>query len=520
MGSAPSPVTLTISGGSAGAQTLTWNDRGKLATDTTNSGTTSYLYDTDGGLVMRTGPGQATLFVGDAQITEDLTTHALSGTRYYSIAGTTVAERSSTGDIQYLIPNRQGTDTLAIDYQTQAVTRRQYLPFGQTRAGSAPTWPGDKGFVGGTPDPVTNLENLGTREYDPAIGRFLSDDTVFEAMDTNQLSGCDYAGNDPVTLSDPSGMDNWWADPTMNVPTTPDAPPISQSLADAQGFGSLCNAHNCSHYHAHPVFVSPHFGFSANTPNLKQLARDFDKALKTHYDKEFDPRAPTYKMPESTLSYGIEVGTWDDVCKAHQNLCSKSFASEVNGLHAALDKQANANERGTMCIFMGQWHWWKVTAAATVFFRTMRAGPDGKPMLGTGSRNLGGRAADYEENLDEDGNIVTDEQGKVPPGASLATDPRKLPPSFRPNWLPGGKSKDPLWAVIDDDRLADRELTPRPDPTPNKDFHILLGSSKNGTSPDEYGASMESTQDLWMNVNAQSMEDVDAFLTEVEGMEE
>jgi hypothetical protein len=58
-------------------------------------------------------------------------------------------------------------------------------------------------------------------------------------MDTNQLSGYDYAGNDPVTLSDPTGLDNWWADPTMNTPVTPDAPPISQSLAEAEGFGSL-----------------------------------------------------------------------------------------------------------------------------------------------------------------------------------------------------------------------------------------------------------------------------------------
>ncbi|MGY5055138.1 hypothetical protein ACWDFR_13795 [Streptomyces sp. 900105755] len=268
------------------------------------------------------------------------------------------------------------------------------------------------------------------------------------------------------------------------------------------------------------TFVSPHFGFSANTPNLKQLARDFDKALKTHYDKEFDPRASTYKMPESTLSYGIEVGTWDDVCKAHQDLCSKSFASEVNGLHAALDKQAKANERGMMCIFMGQCHWWKVTAAATVFFRTMRAAPDGKPMLGTGSRHLGARLSDYEENLDEDGNIVTDKAGELPPGASLATDPRKLPLSFRPNWLPGGKSKDPLWAIKDDSALAARGVTPRPDSNPNKDYHILLGPSENRTSPEEYGAAMESTQDLWMNTNAESMEDVQAFLTEIEGMEE
>ncbi|MEU6536804.1 hypothetical protein [Streptomyces sp. NPDC047000] len=48
-----------------------------------------------------------------------------------------MAARSSSGNIQHLIPNRQGTAYLSVDHQTQAVTRRQYLPFGGTR-GTAP----------------------------------------------------------------------------------------------------------------------------------------------------------------------------------------------------------------------------------------------------------------------------------------------------------------------------------------------------------------------------------------------
>lgn len=333
-------------------------------------------------------------------------------------------------------------------------------------------------------------------------------------MDTNQLAGYDYAGNDPVSLSDPTGLDNWWAGPTMNKPVTPDAPPISQSLAEDQGFGSLCNAHNCSGYKPRPVFVTPHFGFSANTPNIQALSKAFGKALKTHYDKMFDPRASTYKMPQTQLAYGIEVGTWDDVCKSKPDLCSKSFADEVSGLHAALDKQAKANERGTMCMFFGRCHWWKVTAAATVFFRTMRAGPDGKPMLGNSSRTLGGRDRDYEENLDEDGNIVVDEQdGVKPPGLSTGTNLPKMFKVARPNWLPGGQSKDPVWA-IKNSALSARGIEARVDP--DDQYHFMLGPDQNGTSPDEYNAQIQSTQDDWINTQAQSMADVEAFLAEAE----
>ncbi|WP_326634405.1 MULTISPECIES: RHS repeat-associated core domain-containing protein [unclassified Streptomyces] len=64
-----------------------------------------------------------------------------------------------------------------MDSQTQQVTRRQYKPFGETRDQSG-TWTGQRGYVGGTQDDNTGLTNLGAREYDPSIGRFLSPDPV------------------------------------------------------------------------------------------------------------------------------------------------------------------------------------------------------------------------------------------------------------------------------------------------------------------------------------------------------
>lgn len=197
--------TTAINGGADGNQALTWNDQNQLATDTTTAGTTSYLYDAGGDLVLRTDPGQATLFVGDAQIVENLGSDSLTATRYYTVAGATIAERSNTGDVQYLIPDRQGTDTLAIDYQTQTVTRRQYTPFGQSRDGASATWPGDKGYIGGAPDATTGLETLGARQYDPQSGRFIDIDPILETADPQQMPGYDYAANDPVTGSDPAG---------------------------------------------------------------------------------------------------------------------------------------------------------------------------------------------------------------------------------------------------------------------------------------------------------------------------
>ncbi|MCA1217854.1 hypothetical protein [Streptomyces sp. 8L] len=78
----------------SGTQTMSWDDQGNLASlsDTATGGTSTYLYDTDGSLVLRTDPGEATLFLDGEQITENTSTGAISGNRYYDLA---VRARSS-----------------------------------------------------------------------------------------------------------------------------------------------------------------------------------------------------------------------------------------------------------------------------------------------------------------------------------------------------------------------------------------------------------------------------------------
>ncbi|WP_405586533.1 RHS repeat-associated core domain-containing protein [Streptomyces sp. NBC_01190] len=60
-------------------------------------------------------------------------------------------------------------------------------------------------FVGGTPDPLTGLTNLGAREYDPTLGRFLSRDPLLEIRQPQQWNGYAYADDNPANNSDSSG---------------------------------------------------------------------------------------------------------------------------------------------------------------------------------------------------------------------------------------------------------------------------------------------------------------------------
>ncbi|MER5429828.1 RHS repeat-associated core domain-containing protein [Streptomyces sp. NPDC002588] len=191
----------------AGTDTLTYNDEGDLAelSSTGTSGDTTYLYDADGTLLLRRSPDATTLYTGDEEITLDKGAGSADGVRYISLAGETVATHSSDGKFTYLIPDRQGTGTLAVDSQTQQVTRRQYKPFGESRDQSGTWTAGQRGFVGGTEDDNTGLTNLGAREYDPTIGRFLSPDPLLDPGAPQSWNAYDYADDTPVTTSDPSG---------------------------------------------------------------------------------------------------------------------------------------------------------------------------------------------------------------------------------------------------------------------------------------------------------------------------
>ncbi|MEH0974043.1 RHS repeat-associated core domain-containing protein [Micromonospora sp. CPCC 205546] len=187
-----------------GSQVLTWDAEGHLETSTDSTGTTTYIYDADGNRLVRRDPAGKTLYLPGQELRYSNSTASTTCTRYYSYGGSLVASRTAAG-LTWLAADHQGTANVSVSANAaQTATIRRQNPYGNSRGGD-PTWANDKGFVGGTID-NTGLTHLGAREYDPATGRFVSVDPVFDLQDPQSWTGYGYSSASPVTYSDPSGL--------------------------------------------------------------------------------------------------------------------------------------------------------------------------------------------------------------------------------------------------------------------------------------------------------------------------
>lgn len=188
-------------------QKLTWDAEGHVATVTEGSSTTSYLYDADGNRLITRSPSKTTLHLGHTEITLDKGATTAKATRYMALGGGNQAIRNNDGTFAFTLGDHQGTAGISVKADDLALSQRRNLPFGGNRGADSGTWPGTKGFVGGIDETgTTGLVHLGAREYDPAIGRFISVDPVLDVTDSQQMNGYNYANNSPVTLSDPDGL--------------------------------------------------------------------------------------------------------------------------------------------------------------------------------------------------------------------------------------------------------------------------------------------------------------------------
>ncbi|WP_167976724.1 RHS repeat-associated core domain-containing protein [Lentzea indica] len=196
-------------------QTLDWDAEGNLVKVTEGTRVTEFVQGVNGGRLIRRDGTSITLYLDGQELRLVKATGKLEPTRYYEHGDDVVAVRDGKGT-SWLAGDYQGTSQIAINTGDLTVSKRRQLPFGGSR-GPAVTFPGEKGFVGGTIDGMAGLTQIGARAYDVTLGRFLSVDPIFDPNDSQQMHGYTYSSNDPITKHDPTGLLPAWLSITASV---------------------------------------------------------------------------------------------------------------------------------------------------------------------------------------------------------------------------------------------------------------------------------------------------------------
>ncbi|MEU5720503.1 ricin-type beta-trefoil lectin domain protein [Micromonospora sp. NPDC047738] len=174
---------------------------------------TRHIYGPGGNRLLTIQGRQATLNLGEAQVSVQKGGVHVSTHRSYAAPGGAVvryANHAVAGSaLVALAGDHQGTPYAEVGLSGAMPVRvRKQDPFGNQRA-AAPIGVNiqtNQGFLGAVRDDASGYTPLGARMYDPAVGRFLSADPVLDVTDPEQSNGYAYAHNNPVTLSDASGL--------------------------------------------------------------------------------------------------------------------------------------------------------------------------------------------------------------------------------------------------------------------------------------------------------------------------
>ena len=126
--------------------------------------------------------------------------------KYYSAGGQRVA-LNDNGTLYYLLGDHLGSTALTANSSGGLYAELRYKPWGENRytSGTTPTtyrFTGQRSEESG----LGSLYDYGARFYSPALGRFLSADTIVPQLENPQAwNRYSYVVNNPLKYTDPTG---------------------------------------------------------------------------------------------------------------------------------------------------------------------------------------------------------------------------------------------------------------------------------------------------------------------------
>jgi RHS repeat-associated protein len=160
----------------------------------------SYTYNGNGARVKSVVGGTTTAYIGD----HFEYTSSTNKRTYYYAGGQRVAMRSESSTLNFLLGDHLGSTSLTTDSSGGRTAELRYYPWGGSRY-AYQTTPTTYRFTGQREAEI-GLYYYGARFYDPALGRFISPDTMIPQQQGSQAwDRYAYVNNNPVKYSGPSG---------------------------------------------------------------------------------------------------------------------------------------------------------------------------------------------------------------------------------------------------------------------------------------------------------------------------
>jgi len=194
----------TVSKSESGTNwTYTWDFENRMVSAGNGLSQANYVYDALGRRVSRSSGAQTTNFSYDGQEVL-MDNDSVSGvTKYQNGLGIDNKLKQTAGSTAgYFLADQLGSTNALTDASGSVTASNSYDSFGNaTNTG----FPSRYQFTGRELDSFTGFQYNRARWYDPAIGRFISEDPIGLLGGINPFT---YAHNNPWNRTDPSGLDD------------------------------------------------------------------------------------------------------------------------------------------------------------------------------------------------------------------------------------------------------------------------------------------------------------------------